>query len=146
MPIPARLEYKSSLRKHSATLRSIVEIIVPDYPRLDSAQRAAVVDDVTRYVSTQIDSMPGFLRLPYELALLSFEALPVLRHGRLFHRLSPAARASVLARWSDASLLARRNFVKLIRSTALLAYFDHPLVARQLEEGATVAPQKAANE
>ena len=117
----------------AATLDGIVRSILPEYPSLDPQTRRVVEDDASRYVITLIRSMPGFLRLPYALAVFCFEWLALLCHGRRFRGLAPADQASYIARWSEAPLLPMRDFVKLIRSSALLAYFDHPLVTRQLE-------------
>jgi hypothetical protein len=142
----------------TATLRAMVALILPAYPELDAAARGRVEHDVTRYVAAQVRSMPGFLRLPYQLALLGFEWLPVVRYGRPFRALPPAARAAYLALWSEAPIAAMRDVVKLIRSSALLVYFDDALVMRRLEEPpqrvpalveshkAAVEPHEAANE
>jgi hypothetical protein len=116
-----------------AVVGEIINVLLPGYPVLDTAGRAAVEGDVTRYVASQIESMPGFLRLPYKLALFGFELLPLLRRGKRFGRLRDADRARYLAFWNDAPLAPMRDFVKLIRSSALLVYFDHPAVMQCLE-------------
>ena len=63
------------------TLQAVVTVILPRYPDLDPGVRAAVEQDVARYVARQIGSMPSFLRIPYRLALLAFDwlAAAVLR-------------------------------------------------------------------
>lgn len=111
----------------------VVRTILPRYPELDPDASAAVEADVASYVGAQIASMPAFLRLPYQLALLAFAWLPVVRHGRPFGRLSPMARAAYLGAWSDGPIAPLRDVVKLMRSSALLVYFDHPLVVERLE-------------
>ena len=120
-------------RSQRAVLRAIVTLIAPAYPDLDVATRATVEADVTRYVASQIQRMPRFLRLPYKLAVVTFNWLAVLRYGRPFRHLRADRQLSYLGRWSDAPLGPMRDFVKLIRSSALLVYFDHPLVLRRLE-------------
>jgi hypothetical protein len=114
-------------------LAAIIRLITPDYPLTDTAHRAGVQDDVTRYVASQIQGMPGFLRVPYRLALFGFAWLPLLRYARPFGRLPADVQLAYLAFWSDAPLAPMRDFVKLIRSSALLVYFDHPLVMERLE-------------
>ena len=126
-------------------------LILPDYPALGVEDRRSVERDVTRYVAQQIHSMPSFLRLPYRLALFGFEALALLRYGRPFRALPPAKRAAYLAYWNDAPIAPMRDVVKLIRSVALLVYFDHALVTQRLEAErqpghAVVEPHHAANE
>lgn len=136
--------------RETGVLRGIVTLVLPAYPDLDEGARGAVERDVTDYVSTQIASMPSFLRLPYRLALLGFALLPLIRYGRSFKGLPEDRKASYFAWWNDARFSPMRDFVKLIRSTALLVYFDHPLVRERLDrEGQLVAlgePEKAANE
>jgi hypothetical protein len=112
---------------------AVVPLLVPDYPVLDAAARLRVVDDVITFVGAQIGRLPDFLRLPYGMALLAFDASAAARYRRPFHALDAEARAGWLARWSDGPLGATRNFVKLMRSCALLAYFDHPIVRAALE-------------
>ncbi len=77
--------------------------------------------------------MQTYLRLPYRLAMFAFDILPLARHGRRFRSLPPAARERYLGAWNDAPVSAMRDFVKLIRSTALLVYFDHPVVREVLD-------------
>jgi hypothetical protein len=126
------------------TLQAVVAAILPQYPALDPAVRAAVEQEVTRYVARQIGAMPSFLRFPYRVALLTFDWLPLLRYGRPFHNLPPARSAGYLAWWNDAPILAMRDFVRLIRSSALLVYFDHPSVVQELEAQPALAQRREA--
>ena len=111
----------------------IITLIIPGYPEMEAAAQVQAHGDVTAFVGSQIAGMPSFLRFPYKLALTAFAALPLLRYGRTFTGLDAEVRAHYLALWSDAPIGVMRNFVKLIRSCAVLAYFDHPLVMRHLE-------------
>jgi len=135
----------------TATLRAVIARILPAFPTLDAADRDRVERDVTRYVAAQIRAMPSFLRLPYQLALHGFGWLPILRYGRPFRALPPAQQASYLALWSEAPISPMRDVIKLIRSSALLVYFDHVDVRRHLEAQRSGAPSMvetnpAANE
>lgn len=127
------------------TLQAVVGVILPRYPDLDPGVRVAVEQDVARYVARQIGSMPSFLRVPYRLALLAFDWLPLLRHGRPFRGLPPASSARYVALWNDAPVLAMRDFVRLLRSSALLAYFDHPSVVQQLAAQPSVGERREAH-
>lgn len=133
-PEVAHLIGKPTLpRSQLLVLAEIIRLITPNYPLMDSAAQAGTQDDVTRYVGSQIQSMPGFLRLPYKLTLLAFNWLALPLHRRTFRHLRPDAQLAYLALWSDGPFGPMRDFVKLIRSSALLVYFDHPLVMQRLE-------------
>ena len=115
-----------------ATVAAIVGCLVPAEPALAPSTRAAVLDDVTRFVGSQIAALPDFLRLPYRVAMTGFEWLPILRWGRPFRGLDADRRRAYLDLWTHAPVGAMRNFVKLIRGCALLAYYDHPALAASL--------------
>jgi hypothetical protein len=130
----------------TATARAVVTLILPAYPELDGAERRSVEDDVVRYVAGQIASMPALLQVPFALALLAFEWLPLLRYGRSFRGLTAARQASYVAWWSDARLAPMRDVMKLLRSSSLFVYFDHALVRQHLEAQRpdAVAPPRLA--
>lgn len=115
-------------------LGAIVTTLLPDFPALDGRGRDTVESDVRTYVAGQIAAMPRFLRLPFRAALAAFELLAVVRYRRRFASLPAEHRAAYVASWSGAPVAAMRDFVKLVRSTALLVYFDHPLVRVRLDE------------
>lgn len=115
-------------------LHEIVRIILPAYPHMEEEQRAEVERAVTLWVATQIESMAGHLHLPFAVALVAFDLLPLLRYGRRFRALPTATRANYLEGWSNAPVPPMRDFVRLIRSSALFAYFDDPYVRSCLED------------
>ena len=100
--------------------------VVPALAEVDAATRDRILADVASFVSSQVRTLPDFLRYPYRLALLAFEWLPILCFGRPFVGLDPVRRRAYLDLWTDAPLKLMRNFVKLLRSCTLLAYYDHP--------------------
>ena len=119
-------------RGQRAIVAAIIAELTPAYPALDDETRRVVHADVTRYVAAQIHGMPGHLRLPYRLALLAFNWLALLRSLRPFTALTSEKRAAYLSLWSDGPIAPMRDFVKLIRSSGLLVYYDHPLVMARL--------------
>ncbi len=127
------------------TLQAVVIAILPKYPDLDAGTRLVVEHDVAHYVARQIAAMPSFLRVPYGLALRAFNWLPLLRYGRLFRSLPPERGAQYLAWWNDSPISFMRDFVRLIRSSALLVYFDHPAVAQQLAAPSSLPPRREAH-
>lgn len=123
---------ESLSRGQTAVLAEIIRTLTPSYPELAADTRATAQADVTRYVASQILAMPGHLRLPYKLALVAFNWLALLRYFRPFVSLPHELKPAYLALWSDAPVGPMRDFVKLIRSSGLLVYYDHPLVVQHL--------------
>ena len=122
-----------ALQRLADRLAPLAATLLPPYPELSAAARETVEREVARYVASLIAAMPDFLRIPYRGALLLFELLPMVRYGARFRDLPTERRAACLALWSDAPVAVMRDFVRLIRSTALLVYFDHPTVREKLE-------------
>ncbi len=114
------------------TLHGLVATLLPTYPDLEPEQRRQIEQNVADYVAGQIAAMPTFLRFPYRSALLGFDLLSIPRHGRRFSSLSRAPRESYIASWDTAVLPPMRDFLKLVRSTTLLVFFDHPVVREKL--------------
>jgi hypothetical protein len=127
-------------RYETNVVHRLVQLLVPAYPALDGAVRAGIEDDVTAFVAGQIRSMPSFLRIPYRLAVVAFDWLAVLRHGRPFVALHSEPATAYLSLWSSSRLGPTRDFVKLIRSCALFAYFDHPQVRGALDMAPPAEP------
>ena len=86
------------------------------------AVNAAVAADIER----QIWLLPAPLRLAVAVATTVFNLEPVLRHGRTFARLPEPRRLEQLKRWEHSRLGAKRDFVRYVRSLALLNLYDHP--------------------
>lgn len=117
-------------------LHRVVQVLVPSEPPLDHDATSEVEDAVVSFLAAQIGSLPPFIRIPYSVALVGFDWLAVLRYGRRYVRLDEARSRQYLSAWDQAPVSLCRDFVKLLRSCALLAYLDHPIVARQLEVSA----------
>ncbi len=113
-------------------MAEIIRLIVPAYPDLEETERARIHSAVTAFVASQIESLPAHLYGPYRLAITLFGLLPLLRFGKRFALLDETVKEAYLALWSDGPIGPTRDFVKLIRGCALLAYFDHPDVRRRL--------------
>jgi len=127
----------SSTRRRVVT--EIIRQLVPNFPSLEATRRQRIEEQVGALVAAQIEAMPRFLALPYGFALTAFHWLPALRYGAPFLGLEEPAKASWVSLWSSSRLSPPRDFIKLIRSCALLAYFDHPEVALQLRASAGLA-------
>jgi hypothetical protein len=122
----------------------IVRLTLPASPDLDERVLARVHADVIDFTVSQIEALPSFLHLPYRLGVTAFQFLSLLRHGRRFAYLPAAAKQSYLSLWSDGVIGPTRDFIKLIRSCALLAYFDHPEVRKRLLAEREAGPEGIA--
>lgn len=111
---------------------AMVRLVLPAYPDLEESGRSRVETAVADFVASQIESLPTHLAVPYRWALTAFEWIPVLRFGDRFSALEPSAQTSCLKFWSEFPVGPPRDFVKLIRSCSVLAYFDHPEVTARL--------------
>ena len=114
-------------------LAALVRTLLPGHPDLDRQQRATVEGAVTDYLEGQLARMSLPVGPLYRIALAAFSLSSVPLHGRTFANLEPGKQERHLRTWSDAPIAAMRDFVKLIRSTALFVYFDHPVVRQALE-------------
>ena len=115
-----------------ALLAAIVHCLLPPFPELPAAERAAVTADVVTLVGAQIAAMPRFLRLPYRSALAAFDLLCVLRYGRPFRALDESRQRAWLEAWDERGVGATHAMVKLVRSCTLFAWFDDPRVGSAL--------------
>jgi hypothetical protein len=116
------------------TLTALTRTLLPSFPPLPDDLRARVEGDVVAYVQRQIGRMPAFLRLPFLSALAVFGLGALARHLRPFSALPLARRRAYVNAWALSPLIPMRDFVKMVRSCGLLAWFDHPVVTRILEE------------
>jgi hypothetical protein len=140
--IPERVPRRLSASQRRV-VGEIVRLLLPAHPSLEPAEAAGVHSAVTDFVEVEIGALPSFIRVPYRFTITAFRLLPALRWARPFEALPPAAQRSALSLWSGSPIGPMRDFVKLIRGCALLAYFDHPQVARRLP-GARPAPPRSA--
>ncbi|MBI2821331.1 MAG: hypothetical protein HYX74_03830 [Acidobacteria bacterium] len=114
-------------------LAALVRSLLPENPALEPAQRAVVERQVVEFVAAQIGAMPRFLRVPYRIAMRLFDGSAVLRYGRRYTALDGFRQRQYVEAWAGSSLGVMRDFVRLIRSCALLRYWDHPWVVARLE-------------
>ncbi len=110
----------------------IVQLLTPDDPVLAPAERTRVQSSVSGFVASQVEGLPSFMAMPYRLAISAFGLMSVLRYGRGFCSLEDSRKRAYLALWSEFPIGPPRDFVKLIRGCALLAFFDHPDVTRAM--------------
>jgi glycosyltransferase 2 family protein len=93
---------------------------------LSAELREKVAADVVAFVQGQINVLPNRLRLLFYVGLRGFALLVRLRHPRGFARLPPERQVQVLESWAFGRWSVVRKLFRLLRSTAFLAFFDHP--------------------
>ncbi|MBN2564019.1 MAG: hypothetical protein JXQ75_24155 [Phycisphaerae bacterium] len=124
------------MKDNRKILEAIVRPLLPVEPVLQPDVRRQVEDAVVDFVAAQIRDMPSYLRLPYGFAMIGFNWMAVRQYARTYLRLDEVKQRDYIAVWIHSLISVKRDFIKLIRSCALLSYYDHPLVAAALEEWA----------
>jgi hypothetical protein len=117
---------------HPELLKHLARPLLPIEPPLSPEARCVVEGDVAAFLFAQIGSMPTYLRLPYEIALLVFNLLAAVPFGQPYQQLDPARQQRYLELWSGSPLRLGRDLIRLIRSCALLQFMDHPCVLARL--------------
>ena len=96
------------------------------------ASRRLVEGDVGSFVEEQVRGMPAHLRLPYRAALWAFQWMALRQYGRPYTLLDPVKQRDYISVWIHSTVGFKRDFIKLMRSCALLQYYDHPEVETHL--------------
>jgi hypothetical protein len=112
----------------AAAVRAFLFSTGDAYARLPASTRAGVADEVVAFVDAEVRALPRRLRLLFSLGLLGFAVAVRLRHPRGFLALPPAVQAQTVEAWAFGPLSAPRKLFRLVRSTSLLAFYDHPAV------------------
>ncbi|WP_143348202.1 hypothetical protein [Ensifer adhaerens] len=84
--------------------------------------------------------MPDYLRPPFHILVLLFDAWPLLRSGKFFHQLSLDNRLTELDKWRQSRLEFRRRFVEFHMSLALFCIYSDLYGQDYRHESTTGAP------
>jgi glycosyltransferase 2 family protein len=106
---------------------------------LDRQQQKEVLEASARFVQAELALLPGRLLLMYSLAIYGFRVLTAAFHFRTFCGLTLERRRAWVERWAFGRFTLGRQLFRAARSTALVAYYEHPLVLARLG----VEPEKA---
>jgi uncharacterized membrane protein YbhN (UPF0104 family) len=116
---------------------AITEALVPEVSGEAPASHAERVDRTAAFVQGQVDALPRLLWLALLLGLLGFRVLVRLRYGHGFCNLPLETRRRIARWWAFGPYRLTRAMFRLLRSTALLAWFE------DLEAGAaSLAPPR----
>ena len=109
---------------------------------LDETVRPQVSADVTSFVGEQLAALPLRLRLLFEIGMLGFRTLVLGATLRPFTALPAERRVVIFETWAYGRLAPARQLFRLVRTTALLACYEHPAMLSALEKASvTVGPE-----
>jgi hypothetical protein len=78
-----------------------------------------------RFLLEQHGRMADYLRWPLVVLTLVFDWSSLPRHGRRFHRLSPATRARQIGAWRTSPLGFCRDFIRFYDSLVVFYWYSH---------------------
>lgn len=99
---------------------------------LDAAERREVLLATAHFVEAEIAELPARLAWLHATALGMFRVLTALVHLRTFCNLRLARRRDWVERWAFGSFNLGRQLFRATRTTALVGYYEHPIVQRHL--------------
>lgn len=124
----------------ASLLEGIVEAFLPwqqsGLAEIAAPERAAIARDAARFVAGQLQALPRRFQLLFVAGLAAFAVSVRLRQPRGFLALPRDRRVAVVERWAFGAWGAGRKLFRPVRSTALLAFYDHPAIRNR------VAPAK----
>jgi len=101
---------------------------------LSSEERAAAINYSTQFVCSELSVLPSFLRFLLKIGILAFRSITIATNLCPFENLSSARQAKVINAWSYGPIGLSRKLFKPLRSLALLAFFEHPVVVAALDK------------
>lgn len=105
-------------------LALVVCSILPEEPQLSSAEKNKAQNEVISFVNNQIVSLPSYLKVPFKFILFVFNSFALILFGNIFININREKQTKYLNIWANSSIKPMRDFIKLIRSCALLQYYD----------------------
>ena len=115
---------------------ALTEALAPTgTPTLTDAERATVTTDAAAFVRGQIDALPAVLGFLVKTGLTGFRVLVRLRYVRSFCALPLQRRRRIANWWAYGPIGLTRQLFRALRSTVMLGYYDHPIVAAKINEG-----------
>jgi hypothetical protein len=114
----------------SRFLVALIEALVPHDPEIGDESR--VVRDVARFVRSELDDLPARFGWLLSIGLTGFRTITVFVKLSRFEALERGARRAWAERWAYGSFSLARQLFRGVRSTALLGYYDHPLVRARM--------------
>ena len=114
--------------------------VVPEWPVLGATDRSQVIESCMKTVRGQLRLAPLHIRVGFSVLLMTFEVFVLLTRGPF---VSLRSRSNALAKFSELPLPMVAGLERVLRSTVVLAFFEHPAVLAALGEDALALRQKA---
>jgi hypothetical protein len=111
-----------------AALDDMVDAVLPDIAPLTAERRARVGADCALSVRRQIGAAPLQIRGAFQILFSAFVVFLLLTARRMPSQLTRGQRSQSLGRFTRATPATFATVERLIRSLALLAYYEHPEV------------------
>lgn len=95
--------------------------------------------------------MPDYLRLPFRILTLAFDAWALPRHGKPFHRLPHELRTRQVQAWKASRLEPRRRLIEFYETLAVFSLYsdlygqDYGYASEQRDPDASLGPDGAAH-
>ena len=122
------------LNPDPAIFRAVVSTIVPEAAALDEQ----AWHDLLQVVEALLRDRPESLKRQLRMFLGAIQWLPVVRYGRPFTRLHPAARMRVLRHLENDRIQKVRVGFWGLRTIVLAGYYGRPQAAQAIGYAATV--------
>jgi len=94
----------------------------------------AVVTYVADFIQGEIRNLSKKFQVLFAIGMFGFNLIISLRYFSSFASLPLTTRRLIFNSWAYGRIPVQRQLFKLIRSTALLAFFEHPAVTAALEK------------
>jgi hypothetical protein len=123
-----------------AFLRALVNALVPwDMVGLSKREQHETLESVVQFVRGQVKALSANLGVLFALGMLGFRIVVGLTHLRGFTRVSKDEQVRIVESWAYGKMALSRQLFRVLRSTALLAFFDHPNVRKAMRRPRLIA-------
>jgi uncharacterized protein (TIRG00374 family) len=126
---PARPARSDPARARPFTVALVESWLPPDD---DYAEKSVVVQETARFVDAQLADLPARLAWLHAAGMLGFRWITALAHFRTFCDLDLVRRRRWLESWAFGRWALARQLFRATRTTALVAYYEHPVVVARL--------------
>jgi hypothetical protein len=108
-------------------LKSMVEVIITfETVRLSEQQQVQCLNYTCNFVRGQIQSLPLMLRALFSLGMIFFRVVVMITNWSGFSGLPLEKRKMIIRSWAWGRVALARQLFRVVRSTALLAFYEYP--------------------